>query len=170
MVKHCKYGICRSYSRYLTKDIGINSLAPGWFEWNFASVNFKLILVLDDWGISCAILLIWMSLGFTDDKSTLVQVMAWCHQATSHYLNQCWPRSKPPYGVTRSQLSQGQRHCWESIYKCEQLLEHTSLPGSWTGIWHSGWLEYYSTTPWWVHEIINCFLHPTYDKRTAWTA
>ena len=24
------------------------------------------------------------------DKSTLVQVMAWCCQATSHYLNQCW--------------------------------------------------------------------------------
>ena len=26
-----------------------------------------------------------------DDKSTVVQVMAWCHQAPSHYLNQCWP-------------------------------------------------------------------------------
>ena len=26
----------------------------------------------------------------TDDKSTLVQVMALCHQAKSHYLNQCW--------------------------------------------------------------------------------
>ena len=39
----------------------------------------------------------------TDDKSTLVQVMAWCHQATSHYLNQCWPRSPTPYGVTRPQ-------------------------------------------------------------------
>ena len=25
--------------------------------------------------------------------TTLVQVMAWCHQATSHYLSQCWPRS-----------------------------------------------------------------------------
>ena len=37
----------------------------------------------------------------TDDKSTLVQVMAWCRQATSHYLSQCWPRYKPPYGVTR---------------------------------------------------------------------
>ena len=24
------------------------------------------------------------------DKSTLVQVMAWCHQASSHYLSQCW--------------------------------------------------------------------------------
>ena len=33
--------------------------------------------------------------------STLVQVMAWCRQATSHYLSQCWPRSLSPYGVTR---------------------------------------------------------------------
>ena len=29
--------------------------------------------------------------------------MAWCRQATSHYLNQCWPRSLPPFGVTRPQ-------------------------------------------------------------------
>ena len=29
--------------------------------------------------------------------------MAWCHQATSHYLNQCWPKSPTPYGVTRPQ-------------------------------------------------------------------
>ena len=41
-----------------------------------------------------------MSLDFTDDQSTLVQVMAWCRQATSHYLSQCWPRSLLPYGVT----------------------------------------------------------------------
>ena len=27
-----------------------------------------------------------------DGKSTLVQAMAWSHQVTSHYLNQCWPR------------------------------------------------------------------------------
>ena len=47
--------------------------------------------------------LIWMSLDLTDDKSTLVQVMAWCHQATSHYLSQCWPRSVSPYGITRQQ-------------------------------------------------------------------
>ena len=30
----------------------------------------------------------------------LVQVMAWCHQATSHYLNQCWWRSMSPYNIT----------------------------------------------------------------------
>ena len=37
-----------------------------------------------------------------DDKSTLVQVMAWCSQATSNYLSQCWARSILPYGITRS--------------------------------------------------------------------
>ena len=35
----------------------------------------------------------WMPLNLTDDKSTLVQVMAWCCQATCHYLSQCWHRS-----------------------------------------------------------------------------
>ena len=49
--------------------------------------------MIDGWGICCEITLIWMSLDFTDDQSTLVQVMAWCRQATSHYLSQCWPRS-----------------------------------------------------------------------------
>ena len=44
-----------------------------------------------------------MPQDLTDDKSTLVQVMAWCRQAASHYLNQCWPRSPMPYGVTRPQ-------------------------------------------------------------------
>ena len=29
--------------------------------------------------------------------------MAWCREATSHYLSQCWPRSLMPYGVTRPQ-------------------------------------------------------------------
>ena len=38
-----------------------------------------------------------------DDKSTLVQAMAWCHQVTSHYLSQYWPRSRWPCGVTRPQ-------------------------------------------------------------------
>ena len=33
-----------------------------------------------------------------DSKSALVQVVAWCSQVTSHYLNQCWPRSN----LTRS--------------------------------------------------------------------
>ena len=66
-------------------------------------VIFKLISVTDGWGISCKIALRWMPLDLTDDMSTLVQVMAWCRQATSHYLSQCWPRFMSPYGVTRPQ-------------------------------------------------------------------
>ena len=53
--------------------------------------------------ISGEIALRWTSLDLSDDKSILVQVMACCHQATSHYLNQCWPRSLPPYSATRPQ-------------------------------------------------------------------
>ena len=44
-----------------------------------------------------------MPLDLTDDESTLVQVMAWCRQATSHYLSQCWPIPMSPYGVTMPQ-------------------------------------------------------------------
>ena len=32
-----------------------------------------------------------------DDYSALVQVMAWCRQATSHYLSQCWHSFISPY-------------------------------------------------------------------------
>ena len=53
------------------------------------------------WGISYEIALSWMTLDLTDDKSTLVQVMALT--ATSHYLSQCWPRSMSPNGITRPQ-------------------------------------------------------------------
>ena len=82
-----------------------NSLSPGKFKWNFVHVIFKQILVIDGWGISCEIALIHvcMSPDFIDDQSTLVQVMAWCRQATSHCLSQCWPRSLWPCGVTRPQ-------------------------------------------------------------------
>ena len=63
----------------------------------------------------------------SDDESTLVQVMAWCHQATSHYLNQCWPSSMLPYEVTEPQwdnlpifflivsLAMGWSYNWPSI-------------------------------------------------------
>ena len=49
-------------------------------------VIFMLILVNGGWGISYEIALRRMPLDLSDDKSTLVQVMAWCRQATSHYL------------------------------------------------------------------------------------
>ena len=79
----------------------INSLTPGKFVWYFWYLIFQTISVIDGLGISCELALIWMPLDLTDEKSPLVQVMAWCRQAKSHYLNQWWPRSLSPYGVTK---------------------------------------------------------------------
>ena len=103
---HISWGILTMYGMYAvwtSQLIPFNSLAPGKFKWNFRYVIFKQILVIDGWSISSEITLIWMSLDFTDDQSTLIEVMAWCRQATSHYLKQCWPRYLPPYAVTRPQ-------------------------------------------------------------------
>ena len=85
----------------------MNSLWPGRFKSNLRYIIFKLILVIDAWGISCRLVLVWMPLAFADDQSTLVQVMAWCLRATSHYLSQCWSRFLSPYGVTRPQWVNG---------------------------------------------------------------
>ena len=48
---------------------GIKSLDFGRFEWNFRWVIFKLNLVVEGCGISCEIVLDWLSLELTDDKS-----------------------------------------------------------------------------------------------------
>ena len=45
----------------------------------------------------------WLSVNLTKEKSTSVQVITWCHRATSHYLNPCWPRSTSPYGFIQPQ-------------------------------------------------------------------
>ena len=62
--------------------------------------------MIDGWSfwVLCEVALRWIWLDLTDDKSTLVQVMAWCCQAPSYYLSQCWPRSMLPYGVIRPNL------------------------------------------------------------------
>ena len=98
------YGLSMSKTQ---PDLNIISQLTHWplgdFKEIFRKVIFMLILVIDGWSISCKIVLKWMPMDFDDAKSTLVQVMAWCRQATSHYLSQCWPRSLSTYGVNRPQ-------------------------------------------------------------------
>ena len=64
-------------------DVGLTSVlsSRGW-----ANVSRTFIAV---WvGTHCEIALSWMPQDLPNDrKSTLVQVMAWCYQATSHYLS-----------------------------------------------------------------------------------
>ena len=61
-----------------------------WLRWWFGT-GPAIRLYLSQW---------WMSLDLTVDKSTLVQLMAWCCQALSHYLSQCWPTYVSPDGVS----------------------------------------------------------------------
>ena len=58
-----------------------------------------------------------------DHKSTLVQVMAWCRQARSHYLSQCWPKSLSPYDVTRPQWVNETSVWWLGV-KWASTLQH----------------------------------------------
>ena len=70
---------------------------------HFKTAIFNLVLLIGFFRSSNDNAPRWMPWDFTDDKSTLVQVMAWCHQATSHYPSQCWPSPMLPYGATRPQ-------------------------------------------------------------------
>ena len=81
----------------------LNSLAPGRLGCHFKTAILNLVLLIGIFTLSKDNALRWMPRKLTDDKSTLVQVMAWCCQATNHYLSQCWPSSMSPYGVTRPQ-------------------------------------------------------------------
>ena len=54
--------------------------------------------------IACLVHSLWScfhlnATGPNGDKSTFVQVMAWCLTAPSHYMSKCWPRTVHPYGV-----------------------------------------------------------------------
>ena len=64
---------------------------------------FNLVLLIGIFRSSHDNALGWMLQYHTDDKSTLVQVMAWCYQATSHYLSQCWLSPFSLDGVARPQ-------------------------------------------------------------------
>ena len=77
----------------------LTHLSPGKYGDDFKSILFKLLIQNSSLGAHCKSVLRWMSQNLTSEMSTLVQVMAWCRQPTSHYLDQCCPRSLMPYGI-----------------------------------------------------------------------
>ena len=109
-----------------THGMVINSLAPGKCGNNFTIVISNLFQELISWAFPVKLLSGECHRTHFDDKSTLVQVMAWCHQATSHYLIQCWPRFMATYGVTRPQwvnILRLRQNLLDDIFKCNFLNE-----------------------------------------------
>ena len=96
-----------------------------WPLGDFNEISVKWISGLSYWLMAKVSVIKWPSweCHLSDDQSTLVQVKAWCRQA-SHYLSQCWPRFMSPYGVTRPQWVNTLRprqnvwHFPDDIFKC----------------------------------------------------
>ena len=97
----CRKGVDQAVLMQSSVTHCVNSLAPGRSECDSKNVIFILVLLNGIFRSSHDNALRWMPQDLTDDKSTLVQVMAWCRQATSHYLSQCWLSSLSPDGVAR---------------------------------------------------------------------
>ena len=99
-----RWFLCSWWVRPLTAITFYDIFICPWEMWKyFQNCNFKLVLRIDVLSISCEIALRRMPQNPFDDKSILFQVMAWCLQATSQYLIQCWPRFMWPHGVSRPQ-------------------------------------------------------------------
>ena len=77
----------------------VNSLNPGSCGNNFGSVISKSMLRIKFLSTPCNVALMWKPNNTFEDKSTLVQARAWCHQTPSKYTSHCWPISMSPYGV-----------------------------------------------------------------------
>ena len=63
------------------------------FFFHIHFTNWYLIILYT----SCETDLKWVPQNPTDEKS---QAIPWCHQATCHYLSQCWPSFMASYGIT----------------------------------------------------------------------
>ena len=88
----------------------IDSLAPEWWGNNFAGVFFKHIMRTGLLSMICETGIRWEPRDPTYGVSTLVSVIAWCRQASGHYIGHCWPWSMSSYGVTRSKWVKMSRH------------------------------------------------------------
>ena len=108
------------FNHLVPKPVYINSLASERSECDSKNVIFNLVSLIGIFRSSHDNALRWMPWDLTDDKSTLVQVMAWCRQATSLYLSQYWLSSMSPYDVARPQ--------WVKVTRSITVLAADDLP------------------------------------------
>ena len=71
---------------------------PVWAVYIQITFTHKYITDLQKFNNQCYFYILYQ-IEYHGLGSTLAQVMAWCRQATSHYLNQFWPRSISPNGI-----------------------------------------------------------------------
>ena len=87
----------------ISQCLRVKPLVLGRCGSNFKSVITEHILQIKFISTSCEIPPSSMPQNTFNDKLKLVQVMVWCHHATSQYLSPSWLRSLLPQGITRPQ-------------------------------------------------------------------
>ena len=103
----------------------INSLAPR----RCSNLILKHVLWIHILSTSFDIGLRGVPKSPINDKSTSVHVKAWCHQAISHYLSQCWPR--PIYrhmiSLSHNELTQ-QNQAQQNLIHVSHAIFYTIKP------------------------------------------
>ena len=111
-----------------------------------------------------------------EDQSTLVQVMVWCRQATSHYLSQCWLRSMSPYGISRPQWVNTKMELQQNTLELCLCVDHRyqnskqhAVCGTLSKTWWSGVgilrVMFEENNRWWIVELtMNWIRKPCTDK------
>ena len=102
----------------------------------------------------CLAHFLWNYLGIAanDVESTLVWVIPWCRQASSHYWSQCCPSSVWPFGITRPQwfnsLTPGRCSCIFKfvIFKLISMIYHEHF------LWNCPQMNF-RRPPWWLVNI-----------------
>ena len=83
----------------MSREWCTDSASPEEYGFDFKCAVFKRIETISFMSTLRVTAIMWIVQGYTD--SILVQVMDWCRQAVSHYLNQSWPRHVVSYGFIR---------------------------------------------------------------------
>ena len=81
--------------------ISVNSVLPVRCLHNVINVVFKHIAFINALVFAVALPFGWIPQDLTDQKSMLVQVLAWCLEVRSHYMCECWLNSMSIYDITR---------------------------------------------------------------------
>ena len=83
----------------------INSMIPERCDSNFKSIIFKIITHNSSLDTRCKIAPRWMLRP--NEKSAIIQIMAWYLEKTNHYLSRCWPRSMSLHVITMTKWVNG---------------------------------------------------------------
>ena len=78
----------------------VNNHDPGDLRHHRADYDVAVMMQNCTMGTRCETAASWMPKKLINEKSILLQLLAWCCRPSSHYLSQCWLRCTLPYGIT----------------------------------------------------------------------